>query len=303
MFVITRKKIFLLISALVVAGSILSALLLGLNLGIDFTGGSLLEVAYQKLDTSADIAKIRENIDALDFGAYTLQPTEEQGYIIKLRTITDAERLLLLDAFSISGQYSVNEERFTSIGPTVGQELKQKAFVGMIGVFAMIILFIAWAFRKVSRPISSWKYGIVAILTLLHDVLVPVGIFAILGHFYGVEIDILFVTALLAIVGYSVNDTIVVFDRIRENLEQSYKSKNKIDFGEIVGNSINQTLVRSINTSFTTVLVLVALLIFSHGAIEYFALALTIGVVAGTYSSIFLASPLLVFIHDKFKHN
>jgi preprotein translocase subunit SecF len=197
----------------------------------------------------------------------------------------------------------MTEERFTTIGPTLGAELQRKAIAGIIVVLVMIIIFIAWAFRKVSRPLSSWKYGVVAIITLAHDVLVPAGVFAVLGQFMGVEIDLLFLTALLAILGYSINDTIVVFDRIRENLAGSYRTNMKEGFDQIVGRSLRETFMRSINTSLTTSLVLIALLVFGSPAIFYFALALLIGIIAGTYSSIFIASPLLVLIYEKFGKN
>ena len=156
------------------------------------------------------------------------------------------------------------------------------------------IVFIAWAFRGVSKPVQSWKYGIVAIVTLLHDILVPAGLFAILGRFVGAEVDALFIVALLTILGISINDTIVVFDRIRENLRFNEDKGRREEFEEVVGRSITQTIARSINTSLTVVIVLAALYLLGPVVTKNFALTLIVGMIAGTYSSIFLASPLLV---------
>jgi preprotein translocase subunit SecF len=327
MFVINHKSIFLSLGIIIVIASVFAVAAFGLNLGIDFTGGALLEVSYPALANSGDSndfhsaettastdpdagpqnssrpvsAIVHEHLDALGLGAYSLQPTGPNGYILKMRPLSDDnERLMILEALSLDGQSDIVEERFTMIGPTLGAELKRKAVVGLATVLIMIIIFIAWAFRKVSRPLSSWKYGVVAIITLVHDVVIPTGVFALLGQFIGVEVDLLFLTALLAILGYSINDTIVVFDRIRENLANSYRTNLKEGFGEIVGRSLKETYARSINTSLTTALVLCALLIFGSPATFYFALVLLIGIVAGTYSSIFIASPLLVMIYERF---
>jgi len=176
------------------------------------------------------------------------------------------------------------------------KSLKIKALEAILAVLAAIILYIAWAFRKVSDPVSSWKYGVTAIVALAHDVIIPTGIFVLLGHFMNVELDILFVTALLTILGFSVNDTIVVFDRTRENLARDH---HKHDFEFIVNKSVNETIRRSINTSLTTFVVLLAIYLFGGETIKNFILALMLGVVVGTYSSIFLASPLLV-VWEKF---
>jgi len=181
--------------------------------------------------------------------------------------------------------------RFESIGPVIGQELQDKAVRAILAVLIAIVLYIAWAFRKVSDPVSSWKYGVTAIIALAHDVIIPTGIFAILGFWMGIEIDILFVTAVLTILGFSVNDTIVVFDRTRENLARDH---HKHDFDWIVNKSVNETIRRSLYTSLTTFVVLFAVYLYGGESIKNFVLALMIGVIAGTYSSIFLASPLLV---------
>ncbi len=185
----------------------------------------------------------------------------------------------------------LTEERFESIGPVIGEELKQKSVYAMIAVLLGIIFYIAWAFRKVSEPVSSWKYGVTAVIALAHDVLIPAGVFAILGYVAQVEVDILFVTALLTILGFSVNDTIVVFDRTRENLSRDH---HKHDFDWIVNKSVTETIRRSLFTSLTTFVVLLSVYLYGGASIKQFILALLIGVVVGTYSSIFLASPLLV---------
>jgi preprotein translocase subunit SecF len=182
---------------------------------------------------------------------------------------------------------------FDSIGPLLGAEALRKALVSIVLVIVGIVLFITFAFRKVSEPVSSWKYGLTAIIALIHDVIIPTGLFSILGHFYGYEVDTLFVTALLVILGFSVHDTIVVFDRVRENLRLSSSRKS---FPEVVGDSISQTIVRSINTSMTTLIALIVLYFVGGSTTEHFSLALIVGIAAGTYSSIFIGSALLVTI-------
>jgi preprotein translocase subunit SecF len=301
MFVVRHGNIFIIISTVVVASSLLAILLFGFNVGIDFTGGSLIEASYPQ--GRPGLSELKKQLDALDLGDYRLQPTGENGYLLRLRSLTEQERQPILDAFSLDGNFEFKEERFTSIGPVIGKELKNKAIIAIILVVIAIILFVAFAFRKVSHvgwsdigSVSSWKYGVVAIVALLHDIAVPVGVFVLLGRFLNVEIDILFVTALLAILGYSVNDTIVVFDRIRENLRLNKEYRRRQNFDETVGESLKQTYVRSINTSLTTLFVLLTLFFMGGDSTKYFSLALLIGVVAGTYSSIFLASPLLVVI-------
>jgi preprotein translocase subunit SecF len=292
MFVIRNKTAFLSLAGILVGVSIAAVLFLGLNLGIDFTGGTLVEVTYPDgRPTMAELQTLlKEDLEE----SFVLRPTGETGYFLRTKELTEAERPALFALLSFEGERRVVEERFTSIGPTVGSELKQKALIALLLVVGAIILFVAFSFRKVSYPVSSWKYGIVAVITLLHDVALPIGLFVILGKAVGVEIDILFITALLAILGYSVNDTIVVFDRIRENLQIDRTSGRTRPFGEVVGESLKQTYVRSINTSLTTLLVLLLLFFVGGEPTRYFSLALLTGVIAGTYSSIFLASPLLV---------
>ena len=294
MFIVRHKIFFITFSTTLVALSFLAAVVFGVRLSIDFTGGTLSEVTYT--DGRPPLSDVESSLDGLALGNFSVQPAGESGYILRMREIRPDERAALFDALSLGGTRAVREERFTAIGPAVGEELKRKSIVALLVVLGMIILFLAWAFRKVSKPVPSWKYGTVAVLALFHDIAIPTGVFIVLGHFAGVEIDILFVTALLAILGYSVSDTIVIFDRIRENLLHNEEYRAREEFGVTVGKSLEQTYARSINLSITTALVLAALLMFGSSAVWHFALALMVGVIAGSYSSIFLASPLLVVL-------
>lgn len=290
MFVAKNSKIFVGLLAVLVFVSLVSVWRFGLNLGMDFTGGSLLEVEYPA--GRPDIEKIRTAISSLNLSE-TVQPYGEKGVIIKARDLKESDRAILVKALTVDGA-AVEDKRFNSVGPTIGKELKTKSVYSIILVIIAIGSFVAFAFRKVSGQVKSWKYGLSTLITLAHDVFVPLGIFAYLGHRYGVEIDSLFVTAILTILGFSVHDTIVVFDRIRENLKlRKYK-----DFNETVGMSIRQTLSRSINTSLAVILTLIALLWFGSESVRYFCLALIIGIFCGTYSSILLASPLLVVLQN-----
>jgi len=289
MYVIKNRKIFFIISAFLVIASIFSVAFFGLNFGIDFTGGSIMEVEY--INERPSVLEVEDNISKLGYGEVTVQPTGEKGYIVRTRTLEENEHAPLLSALGTE----LTEKRFNTIGPVIGEELKKKAWLAIVIVVIAIIFFIALVFRKVSQPVSSWKYGLVAIIALAHDIIIPAGIFAFLGsRFIEFQIDVLFVMALLAILGFSVNDTIVVFDRIRENLRMNREYRERREFDETVGDSLKQTYSRSLNTSITTLIVLVALYLIGGASTQQFALVLAIGVVAGTYSSIFLASPLLV---------
>ena len=295
MFIIKYKKIFIGISVFLVALSLISLFVFGLNIGIDFKGGALTEVVYKTSRPSQD--DLDKSLLALNFGSILLQPTGDLGYIIKSRALTDPEHTLLLTTLSQDNENVLTEMSFSSIGPTVGQELTRKAILAIILISLSIICFIAFAFRKVSKPVSSWRYGFIAIVTLLHDVIIPVGLFVMLSHYYGAELDTLFVVAVLTILGLSVSDTIVIFDRIRENL-RNQANVSKINFEETVGKSLEQSYIRSICTSLTVILVLLALFFFGPVSTKYFALMLTAGMFFGTYSSIFLASPLLVLVQE-----
>lgn len=297
MLVIKYRKIFFIISAITTGASLVIVLIWGLMFGIDFTGGSLTEVSYtETVPAKSEIEGRLNGISTL--GNYSLRPSGENNYILRTQDLTEEERIGVMSALSFNESTPMNVERFNTIGPVIGEELRNKAFIAIVIVVLAIISFIAFAFRKVSEPVSSWKYGMMAIVALLHDILIPVGMFAVLGHFFGAEVDILFVMALLAILGYSVNDTIVVFDRVRENLKHNEETNSKEDFELTVGKSLNQTYARSINTSITTASVLVMLFVIGGDVTQYFALTLFAGVLAGTYSSIFLATPLLVAMND-----
>jgi len=284
---VRNRKIIYLFSIILVAISFFAIFAWNLKLGIDFTGGSLLEVEY--INGRPEISKIQQSVNGLGFGNVVLQPSGDKDLIVRLKDLSAEEHKILLDALRIEDKMPT-EKRFDSIGPVIGKELRQKSMIAVAIVALMIILYIAWAFRKVSRPISSWKYGVAAVVALIHDVTIPTGVFAFLGHFKGVEIDILFITALLTTLGFSVHDTIVVFDRIRENLKKDVGKS----FPEVVEHSIRQTLARSIFTSMTVIVVLIALLFFGGSSTKYFSLTLLLGITFGTYSSICLASPLLV---------
>ena len=372
--IIQKRKIWFAFSAILISASIAALSVWGLNLGIDFTGGTLMEFSFEEKTLNSE--EIKNALKDLDLGEVNVQfsgddsvllrfkdvdedthqeiikaldiailgedkkeedgnnsegdtedvneedagvenepisgikkamaadevetidetnETEESG--IEVITDSDEEINIESEEIDLESAIAANEEnsnikekRFDSIGPVIGNELKSTAVIAIVIALIAIVLYIGWAFRKVSRPVSSFKYGIIATITLFHDIIITLGVFAVLGHLYNVEVGIPFVAALLAILGYSVNDTIVVFDRTRENLIRSGAD----DFEKVVNKSVNETLIRSLNTSFTTLLVLVTLFLFGGTTIKYFVVALMVGISAGTYSSIFIASPLLV---------
>ncbi|MSU45394.1 MAG: protein translocase subunit SecF [Candidatus Zambryskibacteria bacterium] len=292
MWIVNHRKLFYSISGILVIGSIVAMLMYGFNFGIDFKGGAILEVEYTQIIPSLDT--VNKALSPLKVDA-TARQIGESGYLIRMKSLSEPERVQVLQALEISGVAKFEQKRFDSIGAVLGNEAAKKSVTSIVIVILAIVLFIAFAFRHVSEPVSSWKYGMVAVIALIHDVIVPTGIFVILGHFKGFEIDTLFVTALLVILGFSVHDTIVVFDRVRENLKVH---KNK-PFAHTVGESISQTFTRSINTSLTVVFSLLVLYFFGGEATHNFTLTLLIGIIAGTYSSIFIGSPLLVTIQER----
>jgi preprotein translocase subunit SecF len=296
MWIIKHQKIFLAISGVFILASIVSLSVFGLKVGIDFKGGSFTEVSY--IDEMPTIVEIQEQIATLEFGETLVQPVGNSEVSIKSRSLSEAERQSLISALSFGEKYDVEERSFTSVGPSVGKELKRRAIVSLVIVEIVMILFIAYAFRKVSKPVSSWRFGFVTVATLLHDVIMTVGVFTLISYFTGAEANTLFVVALLTVQGLSVNDTIVVFDRIRENLINN--KDGKLDFKTIVGKSINQTVFRSLNTSLSTIIVLVCLVLWGPESTRIFSLTLAAGMFFGTYSSIFIASPLLTLV-DKWQ--
>ncbi len=293
MFVVTYRKIFFIISGIIAAAAISSVAFFGLNFGIEFTGGEIAEIRY---DVRPEKTAVEKQLNELDLGAYSVRAAGDNEFILRVRPLDEAERESVFTTIKLVGESVGTIERFNSVGPTIGEELRNKAWIALLAVIFAIIIFIAVAFRKVSEPVSSWKYGVIAIIALIHDVIVPTGVFAAIGYFLGAEVDVLFVMALLAILGYSVNDTIVVFDRVRENLSMNEENNRKEDFELTVGKSLNQTYARSINTSLTTLVVLLALFFIGAEVTQDFALVLIAGVLAGTFSSLFLATPLLVTV-------
>jgi len=296
-----HRRIYFIFSGILILASIVCLVVFSLNPGIDFTGGSILEIEYKGERPSNQ--EITEQLSEFDLGTVYIQPTGKKGVILRMKHIDESLHQQIIQSFSyvevegldvqsieLAGISSIEERRFESIGPVIGQELKQKTRIVVVLVLLSIVIYIALAFRKIQRPLKSWNYGIISVLALFHDILIPLGVFAILGRFYSVEITIPVITALLAVLGYSVNNTVVVFDRIRENL-----LKRGGLFEEVVDMSLNQTLSRQINTSLTTLFVVAAIFFFGGETLKYFALALILGIAAGTYSSIFLAGSLLVF--------
>ena len=292
MDVVKTRNIWFILSSLVLLAGVISLAVFGLNLGIDFKGGTLLEVKF--LENKPEITALEELTTEISTGNTVVQRLGENSFSIRTVELSpeqhDTLKLHLIE------QYGQIEERlFNKIGPVLSREITKRAGYQLVLVIFGILVYIAWAFRRVPKPLSSWRFGWAAIVALIHDLLVVIGVFAVLGRFLNVEINALFVTALLTVLGFSVHDTIIVFDRIRENLRRLAHAR----FEEIINRSINQTLVRSINTSTTVIFVLIALLLFGGESIRYFTLALLVGIVAGTYSSIFLATPLLYVSHRK----
>ena len=323
--IIQNRKFYFTFSGLLMLISVLALIFWGLNLGIDFTGGSLMEIKYS--GQKASIEEVRQTLSEFDLGEMHIQPVGENGFLLRFKDIDQAtkegmtaklksgqEQVKKIEAVQAptagpasggneihivaeSAGSDINVERFESVGPTIGLELQRKAVLAIVLALLGIIAYIAWAFRKISLPVASWKYGLGAILALIHDILIATGIFIVIGHFLGWEADILFITALLTILGFSVHDTIVVYDRIRENLTK----KQSDNFEETVNTSVNETMTRSINTSLTTVLVLAALYVLGGESIKQFIFVLLVGITIGTYSSIFIASPLMV-VFEKLRH-
>ena len=288
--IVENRKVFYAISVIFIAISIIALALWGLHFGIDFKGGSILEINYSALP---DLNLVSDALKPLKLNDLKISPLGLNGAVLRFGETDEATHqniVKILAAEAEKNKIQFEERRFSSIGPTIGAELKQKSIKAIIIVLFGISLYIAWAFRKVSQPISSWRYGVVTLAALFHDLIIPIGLFAYLGRFYGVEVGANFIVALLVILGFSVHDTIVVFDRIRENL----KRYSQLSFMPLVNQSIRETFIRSLSTSFTVLLTLVALYVFGGESLKYFVLALMVGIFSGTYSSIFIAAPLLV---------
>jgi preprotein translocase subunit SecF len=291
---IKYSKIWLFLSLAIAVASIAVIAMWGLKSGIDFTGGSLMELDFA--NNRPDNTAITATLEKADIKNIVLQKTGDKGLLVRTAVMNeDAHQKALSavkDEFGKDGN-TIIESRFEMIGPSVSQQLRQRSLWAVILVCLGILAYVAYAFRGVSRPIASWKYGALCIVALAHDVLLVVGVFAVLGHYYGTEIDIAFIVAALTILGYSVNDTIVVYDRIREKL---LRRGNTESFEDLVNAGLNQSMMRSINTTLTTLLPLIALYFFGGPTIHTFTLALLIGITSGAYSSIFIAAPLLVYV-------
>jgi len=297
MQIIKHKNIFLAVSTAIVVIAALGVILLGFKPGIDFTGGTLWQVELVEKEVSRqELSNWLQG--ELAFEQVSITQPSSGGYQIRTTELTETEHQEALE--QLTTEFGpVTELRFESLGSAIGKELRDKALWAFLINLLAISAYIAYAFRKVSFPISSWKYAAVTLITLFHDAIIPMGLFAFLGYFAGIEIDTNFIVAMLVVVGFSVHDTIVVFDRIREKLRLSNVSKK--GFANLVNESVNETIARSVNTSITLIVVLVALYMIGASTLSYFVLAILVGTLAGTYSSIFVASPLLVVWHDRAK--
>ncbi|MBV9158990.1 MAG: protein translocase subunit SecF [Candidatus Kaiserbacteria bacterium] len=294
MIIVKHRNIFFAVTGLIVLLSIVSVFAFGLKPSLDFTGGTLVQVTYPNTRPAPDL--VGQALTGAGITGYSIREAGDKDYIIRAPNLTPVQRSSIAEIVSGGDVYRGTITQLNEIGPTIGTELRNKSYLALALVLLCILLFIAFAFRKVSRPVSSWVYGLIALVTLLHDVIVPVGFFALLGHLTGAEVDTLFVTAVLTVLGFSIHDTIVVFDRVRENLRINHDHNKKESFEDTAGRSLNQTIVRSINTSLTVVITLLILYFIGPASTRDFALTLLVGIVAGTYSSIALATPLLVAV-------
>lgn len=289
MIVVKYRNVFFGIIGAITLVSLAMLSVFGLNISTDFTGGALVEVRYESERPSTEA--LSEALASAGLENVSVRGAGEDSYIIRAAPLSQEAREALPNAI-VGGTV----EKLSDIGPSIGSELRSKAFIAISLVVLCIVLYVAFVFRKVSKPISSWWYGLITIVTLLHDIAVPLGAFAVFGYLWGAQVDALFVTAILTVLGYSVHDTIVVFDRTRENLRINQEANRKEDFELVAGRSIEQTFTRSINTSMTTLLALGALFFLGPVSTQDFALTLIVGIIAGTYSSIALGTPLLVAV-------
>lgn len=295
MNIVKNKKWFFIISAILIIPGLISLVLFGLKFSIDFTGGSKIELRVENSDLRNE--EVRKAFESKKVKIHRIEVVSGDTFRIQTDPIDQNQKNEIVKDIGKTGK--VSEKSFETVGPSIGQETQANAIKAVIIASIIITLYIAIAFRKVSNPVSSWKYGVCAIVALLHDVLLVVGVFSLLGKFFNVEVDALFITALLTVMGFSVHDTIVVFDRIRENLRKNYSLK----FEDVVNNSLLETFNRSLNTSLTVVIVLFALLLFGGETIRWFIVALLVGIVSGTYSSIFNAAQLLVAWYEQGRKN
>jgi len=296
-FIRYRKWFYLLSLALVVV-SLFGLFSWGLNWGIDFRGGSSIYVEYQ--NERPAISDLRSELNQLDLGEVEVRTAGEKGVMIQLtETLDDELRDEILLQLEQDHQLVEGSYEFENISATISQDLANKTQRAVFISILVILIYVSWAFIKINRPVPSWQYGLTALLALIFDVMIMLGVFIFLGQFMGLEINVPIITALLIVFGYSVNDSVVVFDRIRENLLKGVGR----DYSETVNYALNQSLGRTLKTSLTTIVVLLFLLLLGGSTLYFFALALIVGIISGTYSSLFIASPLLVDLYQwRFKN-
>lgn len=298
---IRASRILLPLSALAVIASAVVFFVPGPEVSIEFTGGTLMEVMLPEGKTEGDLDAALTNFDGNgpDLSAASLSETRTGSYFVRIPTLTNEEHSALVAHLDASlGE--VRELQYTTIGPTVGASLKRRATWALLAAGVAIVIYLAAAFRKVPKTLSPWTFGLSAIAALLHDVIITVGIFTVISHYTTFQMDTLFVTALLSIMGFSVSDTIVIFDRIRDNLTEM--GKRASDFTEVADVSLGQSFSRTINTGLGALIMLSALFFFGSESIRWFMLALITGTLIGTYSSYFVATPLLVLWKTRFRN-
>ncbi len=287
MFNFTKySKIYYIFSGILIIASITSLIIFGLKFGIEFSGGTNMEIEFSEARPNNE--ELSKKLSELNLGEISIQQVGQAGVNFRLKEIDESSHQQIIS--KVNEFWPVQEKSFQFIGPSIGREIKNKTLIAILLALFAITTYIAFAFRKVSRPVTSLKYGLTSLVALFHDILIPLGVFSVLGRFYGVEITVPIIAALLTVLGFSVHDTIIIFDRIRENILKAKAEK----FSEIVDLSLNQTLGRSISTVATTLFALFAIFFFGGETLKYFSLALIIGISAGAYSSIFIAGPLLV---------
>ena len=296
MSLLRPAKFFLTLSAALSCMGLVLFVVPGPVLSIDFTGGTLIELA---LPDEATKEALHSALGAFPgetpIGNTAISRTKDSSFLVRMRDLSNEEHLTLVG--HLENEFgSITERQFTTIGPTVGATLKKRAVWALVIASIAIVCYIAFAFRKIPRKLSPWRFGIVAVITLLHDILITIGVFVVISHVTSFEFDTLFVTALLTILGYSVNDTIVIFDRIRDNLANQERGE---EFAVIAERSLHQSIPRSINTSVSTLIMLFSLFFLGSESVRWFVLTLIVGAIIGTYSSIFLATPLLVHWRTK----
>ncbi|MDO8465092.1 MAG: protein translocase subunit SecF [Gallionella sp.] len=304
MYIIHHRRLFFWITGLLLAGAIGAIVVFGLPLGIDFTGGSMMQVNYP--NGRPALSDIQEQISVVPLGEVSVRASGEQAISIRTRTLSETEHEAILASLSANvsmdstSSPQATELAYTTVGPALGSQFASKAIWAILAVMLVIVLYIAFAFRHVSKPVPSWGYGLTVVAMLVIDIVVPAGFYAVLCYYTGVQVDSLFIVALLALLGYCVNDVIVIFDRIREHLAKNEKMNIRESFEDTIGKSISETMRRSINTALTVVLALIALIFLGAPATRDFALVMLVGVVAGTFSSICRSAPLLIPIANWF---